>query len=46
MPEANDWMAAMDAEIENMRCLNVVKEVLCPSDKNIIMPKWVFLLGS
>jgi len=32
----------MDAEITNMWCLNVFKEVPHPSGKNIIMPKWVF----
>ena len=41
-PDANDWMAAMDAEIENMRRLNVFKEVPRPSNKNIITPIWVF----
>ena len=32
----------MDAEIDNMRRLNVFKEVPRPSGKNIITPKWVF----
>jgi len=40
-PDANDWRAAMDAEIDNMRRLNVFKEVPRPSGKNIT-PKWVF----
>jgi len=35
-------MAALDDEIDNVRHLNVFKEVPRPNGKNIIMPKWVF----
>ena len=38
-PDANDWMAAMDAEIDSTPRLNVFKEVLRPNGKNIIAPK-------
>ena len=41
-PDANDWMAAMDDEINNMRRLAVFKEVPKPKNRNIITPKWVF----
>ena len=41
-PDANDWMAAMDAEIDNIRSLNISKEVPRPNSKNIITPKSVF----
>ena len=37
-PDANEWLAAMDIEIENMCCLNVFKTVLHPPDTNIITP--------
>ena len=37
-PDAGDWMAAMDAEIDNMRRLNVFKEVPRPNGKNIMTP--------
>ena len=35
MPDANDWMAAIDAEIDNIQRLNVFKEVPHPNGKNI-----------
>jgi len=41
-PDANDWKAAMGAEIDDMRRLSVFKEVPRPNGKNIITPKWVF----
>ena len=41
-PDANEWTAAMDNEINNMRCLNVFKVVPRPKDHNVITPKWVF----
>jgi len=41
-PDANEWRAAMDIEIENMRRLNVFKTVPRPLDMNIITPRWVF----
>ena len=41
-PDANDWTAAMDGEIDDMQRLNVFKEVPRPNDKNTITPKWVF----
>ena len=41
-PDANEWAAAMDLEITNMRHLGVFREVPRPHDKNIITPKWVF----
>ena len=41
-PDANEWRAAMDIEIENMRRLNVFKTVSRPPDTNIITPRWVF----
>jgi len=41
-PDANEWTAAMDDEINNMRRLNVFKEVPRPKAHNIITPKWVF----
>jgi len=41
-PDANDWMAAMDAEINNIRRPNVFKEVPHSNGKNIIMLKSVF----
>ena len=41
-PDANDWTAKMDAEIENMHCLNVFSQVPCPSDKNIITRRSAF----
>ena len=41
-PDANDWMAAMDADIDNIRRLNVFKVVPRPNGKSIIAPKWVF----
>jgi len=34
-PDANDWIAAMDAEVNNMRRLNVFKEVPRPINRNI-----------
>ena len=37
-PDANEWLAAMDIEIENMRCLNIFKTVPHPPDTNIITP--------
>ena len=37
-PDAGDWMAAMDAEIDNIRRLNVFKEVPRPNGKNIMTP--------
>ena len=37
-PDANEWLAAMDIEIENMRRLNVFKTVPHPPDTNIITP--------
>ena len=40
-PDANDWMMAMDTEIETMRHLNIFKEVIRPSNKKIITPRWV-----
>ena len=40
-PAANDWMTAMDTEIDNMWRLNVFKEVPRPNGKNIITLKWV-----
>ena len=41
-PDANEWRATMDIEIENIRRLNVVKTVPCPLDTNIITLRWVF----
>jgi hypothetical protein len=41
-PDTNDWVVAMDVEIDNMHCLKVYKEVPRPNDKNIITPRWVF----
>jgi Reverse transcriptase (RNA-dependent DNA polymerase) len=41
-PDANDWHAVMDIEIENMRCLSVFKTVPRPPDMNTITPRWVF----
>jgi hypothetical protein len=41
-PDANEWTAAMDDEINNMRRLGVFKEVPRPIDKNVITPQWVF----
>jgi hypothetical protein len=38
-PDANEWLAAMDLEIGNMRCFNVFREAVRPLDKNIITPK-------
>ena len=38
----DEWRAAMDIEIENMRHLNVFKTVPRPPDTNIITPQWVF----
>jgi len=35
MPDTNDWMAAMDAEIDNIQLLNVFKEVPHLNGKNI-----------
>ena len=37
-PDANEWLAAMDIEIENMCRLNIFKMVLHPPDTNIITP--------
>ena len=41
-PDASDWIAAMDIEIENMRRLNVFTTVSRPPNTNIITPRWVF----
>ena len=41
-PDANEWMVAMDDEINNMRRLDVFKEVARPKNHNVITPKWVF----
>ena len=38
MPDANEWLAAMDIEIENMCHLNVFKTVPHPPDTNVITP--------
>jgi hypothetical protein len=40
--DANEWIAAMDAEIDNMRRLTVFREVPRPIGKNIVTPRWVF----
>ena len=40
-PDANEWRAAMDIKIEDMRRLTVFKTVLRPPDTNIINPRWV-----
>ena len=37
-PAANDWTAAMDAEIDDMQHFNVFKEVPRPNCKNIVTP--------
>ena len=41
-PDANEQLAAMVIEIENMHCLNVFKTVPCPPDTNIVTPQWIF----
>ena len=41
-PDANEWTAAMDDEINNMHRLAIFREVPRPKDRNIITPKWVF----
>ena len=41
-PDAEDWTAAMDAEVNNTRRLSVSKEVLRPTDENFIAPRWVY----
>jgi hypothetical protein len=41
-PDANEWRAAIDIEIENMRRLNVFRSVPRPHDTNTITPRWVF----
>ena len=41
VPDTNDWKAAMDAEIDDMRRLSVFKEVPRPNGKDTITPKWV-----
>ena len=41
-PDASDWIAAMDIEIENMRRLNVFTTVPRPPNTNIITLRWVF----
>ena len=41
-PDANEWIAAMNIEIENMRHLGVFREIPRPDNKNIITPRWVF----
>src|SRR5258706_5719515 len=41
-PDANEWMAAMDLEIETMRRLSVFTTVPRPANTNIITPRWVF----
>ena len=41
-PDANEWMAAMDDKINNMRRLAVFREVPHLKNHNIITPKWVF----
>ena len=45
-PDANDWTAAMDAEIENMHRFNVFKEVSRPSDTHIITRDGSFAANS
>jgi hypothetical protein len=42
-PDANEWRAAMDTEIDNMRRLNVFRSVPRPPDTNIITPRWGIL---
>ena len=42
VPDANERLAAMVIEIENMRCLNVFKTVPHPPDTNIVTPRWIF----
>lgn len=41
-PDADEWKAAMDAEIDNMCRYKVFKEVPRPHNTNIITPRWVF----
>ena len=41
-PDADEWRAAMDAEIDNMCRDKVFKEVPRPHNTNIITPCWVF----
>ena len=41
-PDANEWRAAMDMEIENLRCLNIFRPVPHPLGTNVITPKWVY----
>ena len=40
-PDANDWIATMHAQIDDIRRLNVLKVVPRPNGKDIITPKWV-----
>ena len=41
-PDANEWMAAMDMEIETTCCLNIFNAVPHPANTNVITPQWVF----
>jgi hypothetical protein len=40
-PDTDDWTAAMDAGINNVRRLNLFKGVSRSIDRNIITPRWV-----
>ena len=39
---APDWVAVMNDEINNLRRINVFKEVPRPKNKGIITPRWIF----
>ena len=41
-PNANEWRAAMDIEIKNIHCVNVLKTVPHLSNMNINTLRWVF----
>jgi len=41
-PDADEWTAAMDTEIGNLRDLHVLRTVARPIAKNVITPKRVF----